>query len=224
MPYSVVIFDLDGTLLDSLEDLAFAGNQVLERHGYPVHPVDAYKYFVGDGMRTLVERITPDSATEADNNSCFDLFKSLYSKSWNNRTRPYEGVADLLSALRRQGFRLCILSNKPHDFTVMCVEHYFPENTFQLVFGQRPDVPKKPNPEGALEIAKRLDVTPGECIYVGDSRVDMRTGKSAGMFTIGVLWGFRDIAELRENGADMMVKMPMELAEKITAFSIQTHL
>lgn len=217
MSYSAVIFDLDGTLLDTLDDLAETGNRVLEENGYPVHPPEAYKYFVGEGMRTLVERITPDSVTESEKEVCFQRFKSLYSRYWNHRTRPYEGVRELLAILDGKGFQLGILSNKPHDFTMMCVDYFFPEKPFAQVFGQRKEIPKKPDPAGALEIAGRFGKTPEECIYVGDTSIDMQTGKSAGMFTIGILWGFRDAVELLENGADRIVKTPQELTEEVTS-------
>ncbi len=219
MPYSAVIFDLDGTLLDTLDDLAETGNQVLEEHGYPVHQPDAYKFFVGEGMQTLVERITPDSATASEKQTCFNRFKTLYSRYWNRRTRPYEGVMQLLALLEKKGFQLGILSNKPHDFTLMCVDYFFPEGTFGQVFGQRPEIPRKPDPAGALEIAGRFGSTPGQCIYIGDTGIDMQTGKSAGMYTIGILWGFRGAAELQDNGADRIAKTPQELAEVINSLS-----
>lgn len=215
MPYPTILFDLDGTLLDTLEDLAFAGNQALEQCGYTVHPVEKYRYFVGDGLAALIDRITPSSAGEEEKKHCFELFRNIYSQCWHDRTRPYDGINALLASLKQAGRRLCILSNKPHDFTLLCVSHFFGEDLFELVLGQREGVAKKPHPAGALEIAQRLGVSPGSCLYVGDTRVDMETGKSAGMFTIGVLWGFRDGAELRENGADMLVETPDELAAAV---------
>jgi len=207
-----ILFDLDGTLLDTLDDLAFAGNQALEQCGHPVHPVEKYRYFVGDGLATLIDRITPSSAGEEEKTQCFDLFRSIYSQCWHDRTRPYDGITAMLATVKQAGRRLCILSNKPHDFTLLCVSHFFDDDVFELVLGQREGVAKKPHPAGALEIAQRMGVAPGSCLYVGDTRVDMETGKSAGMFTIGVLWGFRDSAELQENGADVLVQTPDELA------------
>jgi len=215
MSSPAVIFDLDGTLLDTLEDLAFAGNKALEQCGYGVHPVEKYRYFVGDGLKTLIDRITPSGADEQQKKHCFDLFKSIYGRCWHDRTRPYDGITALLASLKQDGRRLCILSNKPHDFTLLCVSHFFENDLFELVLGQRDGVAKKPHPAGALEIAHGLGLGAGSCIYVGDTKVDMETGKSAGMYTIGVLWGFRDGAELRENGADMLVETPDELARTV---------
>ncbi|MEE4242018.1 MAG: HAD family hydrolase [Desulfopila sp.] len=215
MHYSSVIFDLDGTLLDTLEDLADAGNKVLMQSGYPTHPVEAYKYFVGDGLQALIEKITPESATHADVSTCFDLFKTVYAQGWRIKTSLYPGVEDLLNGLRKAGLNVAVLSNKPHDFTLLCVDHFFPRVSFQSVYGQREGVPKKPDPAGALHIAAELGVEPESCVYVGDTKIDMHTGKSAGMFTIGVLWGFRTADELREHGADILVQHPTELLDVI---------
>lgn len=215
MPSPIVIFDLDGTLLDTLEDLAAAGNHVLEHFNYPVHTVDEYRYFVGDGLQTLIDRIVPASVNQEDRDNCLQLFRTFYGEHWHDRTEIYAGVETLLSTLKKAGRRLAILSNKPHDFTMMCAAHFFDKNLFELVLGQRPEVAKKPHPAGALEIARRTGAVPGSCIYVGDTKVDMTTGKAAGMFTIGVLWGFREAAELRENGADMLVKTPDDLTKAI---------
>ena len=215
MPYTTVLFDLDGTLLDTLEDLAHAGNQVLAQSGYPTHPVEAYKYFVGDGLRTLIEKIVPDSASQEDISVCFALFKDIYAQCWKERTRLYPGIEDMLKDLRQLHLQLAILSNKPHQFTRLCVDYFFPKKLFQCIYGQRDEVPKKPHPAGAQAIAAELCVSPENCVYVGDTKIDMQTGKAAGMFTIGVLWGFRPAEELRENGADMLVDHPSEILDVI---------
>ncbi len=215
MHKKTVIFDLDGTLLDTLADLAYAGNAVLAEYGFPEHPVDKYKYFVGDGMRVLIERIVPSTCTLEEINTCCAAFNRIYGECWDRSTTLYSGVQDMLKRLTNEGVRLAILSNKPHQFTTACVKRFFPQQRFDLVFGQRDDVKKKPDPAGALEIAEKLGVQPSECVYVGDTAVDMQTGKSAGMFTVGVLWGFRTLRELQENKADLIVHHPMEIVDHV---------
>lgn len=215
----VIVFDLDGTLLDTLYDLAHACNTVLRECGYPHHPVEDYRYFVGDGLRVLMERITPAGTSQAELDRCCELFTSYYSRCWDANSRPYADIDNMLTQLRGRGVRLAVLSNKPHQFTGMCVDRFFSEHRFAVVLGQREGIGRKPDPAGALEIAGILGVRPDECLYVGDTATDMQTGKSAGMFTIGVLWGFRDIEELRQHHADMIVSSPMEIVEYVISTS-----
>lgn len=217
MSLKVIIFDLDGTLLDTLEDLAEACNLVLAEYGYPGHGIAEYKYFVGDGLRVLMERITPDHVSETDIEQCCRRFQHIYPQCWDKRSRPYEGIRAMLRELEQCGVQLAVLSNKPDHFTRTYIDKFFPEHHFAVVFGQREGVEKKPDPAGALEIARLLNVRPAECVYVGDTSVDMRTGKAAGMFTIGVLWGFRDIDELQQNNADLIIKRPMEIVEYVVS-------
>ncbi|MGD9948230.1 MAG: HAD family hydrolase [Desulfobulbus sp.] len=212
MSYKAVLFDLDGTLLDTLEDLANAGNRVLAARSLPVHPADAYRYFVGDGIATLVERILPAThrqpesiaATVAD-------FQREYAENWHDRTAPYNGVPEMLEQLVASGLRLAILSNKPDDFTQLCVKKLLAQWPFEPIFGQRPGIPKKPDPAAALEVAELLGCLPQEILYVGDTSIDMRTARSAGMEPVGVLWGFRGADELREAGAAWLISHPREL-------------
>lgn len=213
MAYRAALFDLDGTLVDSLRDLADTANQMLAEYGYPGHPVDAYRYFVGDGLRTLIERIAPAALTAREYDDCLQRFKEIYALNWRRNSCPYPGIRAMLAGLKNAGLGLAVLSNKPHSFTLEFVDYFFPGGIFPIVFGQRPEVEKKPSPAGALEIAAKLAVTPGECLYIGDTAVDMQTGRSAGMFTIGVLWGFRERQELVEHRADMLVHHPMEIVE-----------
>ena len=217
MNCSAVFFDLDGTLLDTLEDLADAGNEVLQRQGYPPHAVEKYNYFVGDGLQKLIDRILPEGATEGELEESVALFKSIYGQNWHRKTKPYDGIPSLLDQLQDAQIRLAILSNKPHDFTQMCVQHYFPDTSFEIVLGQRSGIPKKPDPAGAVELAKKINLEPEHCVFVGDTGGDMQTGKRAGMQTIGVLWGFRNANELRMNGADLLVSTPAELARILCA-------
>jgi phosphoglycolate phosphatase len=213
MPYRAAIFDLDGTLVDSLRDLADTANQILAEFGYPIHPVDAYRYFVGDGLQTLIERISPAGLTEREHEDCLQRFKEIYTLNWRRNSCPYPGIHAMLAGLKNAGLSLAVLSNKPHSFTLEFVDYFFPGGIFPIVFGQRPEVEKKPSPAGALEIARMMAVAPSECLYIGDTAVDMQTGKSAGMFTVGVLWGFRERQELLDHRADKIVHHPMEIVE-----------
>ena len=215
MSFSVAIFDLDGTLLDTVEDLAAAANQALAQCGHPTHPTSAYNYFVGDGMRVLMERAAPPTVTPEEVDKLCELFRQEYSQCWDRRSAPYPGIEEMLEKLREAGVRCAVLSNKPHDFAGICVERFFPSDAFEIIYGQRQGVAKKPDPVGALDIARQLDVRCEDCLYIGDTAVDMQTGKRAGMFTIGVLWGFREITELKENNADLIVQTPMEIVDHV---------
>ncbi len=212
MGYRAVIFDLDGTLLDSLEDLATAANRMLAIRDLPVHPVDAYRYFVGDGVRLLIERILPPAWRVPDAVDAAVLaFEEEYARNWHVRTRPYPGISRMLEGLVAGGIGLSILSNKPDAFTRPCVERLLPRWRFDPLLGQRQGVPKKPDPAAAIEIAGRLGVAPAEILYVGDTAVDMHTAHGAGMDSVGVLWGFRTAEELRSAGAHHLIAQPQEL-------------
>ncbi|AEE91784.1 HAD-superfamily hydrolase, subfamily IA,variant 3 [Tepidanaerobacter acetatoxydans Re1] len=212
MKYKAIIFDLDGTLLDTLEDLANSMNQVLKSQGLPIHEIEKYKQFVGSGMYNLALRALPlDKRDESFIKHCQNLMQEEYKKRWADTTKPYEGIPELLDRLTTLGCKKAVLSNKPHEFTQLIVKKLLERWSFDAVFGERPGVPRKPNPAGALEIAKLLDIPPKEFIYLGDSGIDMNTAKSAGMYAVGVLWGFRDADELMENGADLIIKTPIEL-------------
>jgi len=210
--YRAILFDLDGTLLDSLADLASAANRVLAARGLPVHPEGAYRFFVGDGLATLVERILPPSrrnpALVAETMAAFE---ADYGHNWQVRTRPYAGIAAMLDALVAGGMSLSILSNKPDGFTRLCAERLLPQWRFVPLLGQRPGVPKKPDPTAALAIAAHLGLSPAAILYVGDSGVDMQTARGAGMDAVGVLWGFRSEDELRAAGAHHLIAQPHEL-------------
>lgn len=207
-----VLFDLDGTLLDTLEDLADSVNAVLRRSGFPVHPVEAYRYFVGDGARVLMARVLPeanrDDATIA---RCLEGFVAEYANHWNIKTRPYPGIDALLDGLDRRGVRKAVLSNKPHDATVRCVRELLIEWEFDVVLGQQEGRPRKPEPEGALLVARELGVQPEEVLYLGDTATDMHTAVAAGMIPVGALWGFRTEDELVGSGARMLAGSPVEV-------------
>ena len=213
MRYKAILFDLDGTLLDTLEDLAAAANRALDTLGLPAHPTDAYRVFVGDGLRTLAERILPgEQRSAARVDALVAAFEREYSRTWNERTAPYAGVPEMLDRLTTGGYRLSVLSNKPDAFTRLCVEQLLPHWTFAPLYGQRPGVPKKPDPAAALAIAAELGLAPAEVLYLGDTATDMHTARAAGMEAVGVLWGFRSADELRAAGARHLLAHPGELA------------
>jgi phosphoglycolate phosphatase len=209
-----VLFDLDGTLLDTLADLSDAMNRVLGQMGVPTHSTEEYRSLVGNGALMLVRRALPqDPRDDALVHSCLDAFLQEYGRNSIVRTRPYEGIPEMLDALTERGFLLAILSNKPHEITKRCVSELLSQWTFDAVIGQREDVPLKPDPTAALRISKQLQVAPAEFVYLGDSGVDMETARAAGMFPVGVLWGFRSQAELLKAGARVLIREPAELLD-----------
>jgi phosphoglycolate phosphatase len=211
-----VIFDLDGTLLDTLGDLAASGNAVLRKRGLPEHPTEAYRQFVGGGAANLVKDIFPaDAAPEhpADLEAALMDYKAEYTARWRDTTVPYPGIADLLDALVEREVALGVLSNKAHPFTEQCVAEFLGAWPWSVVLGQRDGIPHKPDPTGAVEAAERLGLSPECCAFVGDSGIDMETGSRAGMAPIGVLWGFREAPELRAHGARGLIERPMDLLD-----------
>ena len=207
-----LLFDLDGTLLDSLADIAAAMNRMLAERGLPACDTDEIRRMVGDGMRQLVVRALPeDRHDDATVDACLAAYRAHYDTLWQTATRPYEGIPELLDGLRRLGFKLGVISNKAHRFTVPMTEHFFGASGFDMVLGQRDDVPRKPDPAAALEAAKRLGVSTEECAYVGDSGIDMEFAANSGMTGIGVTWGLRDAVELLAAGADHLVHAPAEV-------------
>lgn len=217
MPFSAVIFDLDGTLLDTLEDIADAMNSVLAAHAFPTHPLEPFKTFVGDGVQNLVRRTLPeDKRGHGDIDRFTTEMRDAYAKNWNNKTAPYPGIPGMLDALSTKGVKLAVLSNKPQNFTAMCVAEFLADWTFDVVLGHGDDIPLKPDPAGALEAARRLGVAPERILYAGDSGMDMAAAKSAGMFPVGVLWGFRSRQELLDNGARALASHPRDLVTLVS--------
>jgi len=212
----VVIFDLDGTLLDTLEDLADAANKTLILQGFAPHPIDDYRTFVGDGLSVLIKRITPAHTSDEMLLRCMRTFEHEYNANWNNKTSLYQEIDSMLDRLTELQVHMAILSNKPDSFAKKCVTQYFASYDFYPVFGQRENIERKPSPSGALEIATKLNVSPRSCLFVGDSSVDIKTGIAAGMVSIGVSWGFRSEAELLEAGADHIINHPLDLVRHVT--------
>lgn len=210
--FPAVIFDLDGTLLDSLADLADSVNAALAAAGLPTHPEDAFRGFVGHGMRNLMLRAAPPGLPEADIARLLDSGRAEYVRRWDAKSRLYAGAAEMLEALAGSGVRLAILSNKPEDFTARIAGRFFAPWPLAAARGAREGVPLKPDPAAALELAAELGLAPSDILFAGDSGVDARTAKAAGMFAAGVLWGFRGADELVSAGADRLFATPGELA------------
>ncbi|MHC1699484.1 MAG: HAD family hydrolase [Humidesulfovibrio sp.] len=211
-PPRALIFDLDGTLLNTLEDLADSGNAALAGLGLPRHPVDAFRLFVGLGVAELVLRMLPeDRRDKATLARAEKLLVAEYQERWKLKTRPYPGIPEMLEALRQASLPICVLSNKPQDYTDLTVREFFPGFPFTRVRGARPEVPHKPHPASALALAGELGLAPGSIAFVGDSATDMKTARGAGMLPVGVLWGFRDEAELTGNGALHLLSAPADL-------------
>ncbi len=212
MKFKAVIFDLDGTLLDTIEDLADSMNEVLAGFGFPGHDLQVYKYFVGEGVEALVRRALPqEKLTEELVERSLKIYREEYGRRWNLKTHPYVGIPEMLDALTGQQLPLAILSNKPHDLSRLVVAKLLPRWDFKRVFGARASVPKKPDPAGALEIAQDLMISPEHFLYLGDTAIDMKTAVAAGMFPVGALWGFRTAEELSTNGAKVLIERPLEL-------------
>lgn len=212
MTYNAVIFDLDGTLLDTLGDIANSMNRVLLDNRLPAHPVERYRYFVGEGVRRLAQQALPENSADDDLlNRCVKSFHEIYSQNWHATTQPYPGIPELLASLSGRPLKLAVLSNKPHDFTRLCVKRFFPDIRFHAITGNRQGVPPKPDPESAIQISESLNTPPERFIFTGDTAIDMKTAIGAGMFPVGVLWGFRSKEELVQNGAKALIGHPGEL-------------
>jgi phosphoglycolate phosphatase len=208
------VFDLDGTLLDTLTTIAYYCNKTLETLKLEPIEKEKYKYFVGEGARLLIKRILEYrefSVSEERLEEILENYLSSYNKNPEYLTAPYEGIPDLLKSLKEKGIALAVLSNKPESSVLPLIEKFFPENTFAIIKGQRDDIPKKPDPTALFDILKKLNATPHECLYVGDTSTDMQTGKNAGVKTVGVLWGFREKEELIKTGADLLATTPKEI-------------
>ncbi len=209
-----LIFDLDGTLANTLEDLADSMNRVLISKGFPAHERDAYRYFVGAGVRNLVKRTLPEDKRSDDTiDKCFDLMMADYRENCFVKTRLYEGISEAVDQLKKRGVKLAVFSNKIDELTQRIVDELIGSAKFEIVLGSKPSIPIKPDPTGALLISKQLGISPENMGYIGDTKTDMITANSAGMFAIGALWGFRTKEELVENGAKKLLSHPRELLE-----------
>ena len=204
-----VLFDLDGTLTNTIDDIADSMNHALRLYALPEHPVDDYKYMVGDGARKLAERAVAGRPEFFQN--VYEAYMKQYANHNAVKTRAYDGTTELLENLIARNIRICVLSNKPHSDTVTVVRHYFPTIEFDAVQGQVEGVPVKPDPQGALILSEKLGIKPSDFAYLGDTSVDMRCAISAGMHPFGALWGFRTAEELLQSGAEALLKEPLDL-------------
>jgi phosphoglycolate phosphatase len=212
MKFDAVICDLDGTLLDTLADIATAANAALKALSFPEHALDDWRSFVGEGVARLFEKALPaDQKTEAVVSRCINEFQRAYAQCWHAQTKVYPGVPELLDGLTSRGLLLAVLSNKPDPFTQSCVGHFLARWSFAAVAGQRPDVPRKPDPAGALTICRQLGVAAGRTLYLGDSAIDMQTATRATMYPVGAAWGFRSVDELISSGAAAIANAPSDV-------------
>ena len=216
MKTSLVIFDLDGTLLNTIGDLAVACNAVLAMRGLPQHSYEEYRHFVGNGILRLVERALPEELRTPENVALVRAdFVKYYTEHIDRYTKPYAGIPEVVADLARRGVRMAVASNKFQAGTGRLIRSFFPTTEFVAVFGQRAGVPLKPDPQVDNEIMAAAGVTPDECIHVGDSGVDMQTAHAAGVRSVGVTWGFRSRDELVGNGAGAIIDRPSQLIELI---------
>jgi len=220
MIYKAIIFDLDGTLADTLSDIAGSMNRVLKAHWFPLHGVTDYKLLVGRGLDNLVKQALPESARQPELVSkCLAEMMEDYKENCLVNTRLYHGIKEMLIELVKSDVKLAVFSNKDEPLTHKIVNHLLGDIPFLVVMGARSDFPKKPDPAGALSISKKMAVQPEEMIYMGDSDVDMITATRAGMHAVGVLWGFRTGEELLANGAKALLEKPSDLADQFFADS-----
>jgi len=200
--YKAVIFDLDGTLLNTLTDLYNSVNHALRTFGFPERTIDEVRRFIGNGVKKLMERSTPEGTDEETNAKCLEVFREHYLQHMADNTAPYEGVNELTQKLREKCIRTAVVSNKLHSAVVGLCKDYFPG--IECAIGVSVEEERKPNPVNVIKVLDVFGITADECIYVGDSEVDVETAHNAGLKCIGVTWGFRDEEELRENGADFI--------------------
>ncbi len=216
-----VIFDLDGTLLDTLADIAYAANAALALHGHPVHPIQAYSQMVGNGFPTLMQRAVPQeilpSLTDEDLQKLVSDARAYYGDHPTDYTQPYPGIAETLKALHKSGIRLAVLSNKMDDLTNVLIRLHFPTIPFAHVIGSRPGIKLKPDVTVLLAMLDSMGIAPNDAMYVGDSNVDVATAHNAGMKVIGVAWGFRGRRELEESGADHIVEHAADILPLVSA-------
>ena len=207
-----VIFDLDGTVLNTLGDLRAATNHALEVRGLPPHSMEEIRQFIGNGIRLLICRAMPEGTPEAEIDAALDDFKAYYAAHIHDRTVPYDGIPQLLTALRKRGIQVAVLSNKIDSASQQLIEYFFPGKT-DVVFGEHVGVPRKPDPTSCRMVMQQLGVQPEQVLYVGDSGTDMQTAKNAGLYAVGVTWGFRSKEVLLEYGADVLVHRPEQILQ-----------
>lgn len=212
MKYEGIIFDLDGTLIDSLNGLAKSMNNVLKRHNYPCHRVETYRDFIGWGLKELTVRALPEKERDEDIiNLCLKELNDQYEKNWSYKMTLYNGIPEFLDRLQSYGIKMAVLSNKEEAFTHKITSKMLRDWDFVEIVGASDRIPRKPEPDGALMIAEKMNIKTDKIVYMGDSAIDMKTANAAGMLPVGVLWGFRDAETLLDGGAEVLLKKPAEL-------------
>ena len=206
------LFDLDGTLVDSIKDLALSTNIILQKHGLPTHDIEKYQNMVGNGVRKLMSRALQDRQDLLE--ECLDEFYQYYQEHCLDNTKPYDGIIDMIKSLKQMGIKLAVVTNKPHHLAVKIVDTLFPD-TFEVVFGQQKLYPTKPDAASSLLAMMTLKVSKEECYFIGDSDVDIETAYQAGIESIGVQWGFRGYQELYDAGACHIITCPKQIVELI---------
>lgn len=214
MKIDTIIFDLDGTLLYTIEDLTDSTNYALKHFGYPTRTVEEITNFVGNGVRLLIERAIPDGKDNPNLEECLTLFKTHYSNNMFNKTKPYDNIIDTLKELKKQNYKTAVVSNKFDSAVKELCNKYF-EGLINSAVGQRDNVNKKPAPDAVFEVMKELNVTSEQCIYIGDSEVDIKTAENAGIPCISVTWGYKSIDFLYKNGAETLIYSPEEILELV---------
>jgi len=217
-----VIFDLDGTLVHTIEDIAGAANAMLRKRGFHEHDVQRYLEWIGSGAAKLIERAIGTPVPDTELRECVAEFKEAYGQNLHDRSRVYDGISGVLDALEESGLRMAVLSNKPHLLTERVVDYYLSGRPFHPVFGQREEVPRKPDPAAALEIAGTLGLEPGQVMFVGDSENDILTAEAAGMVPVGVVWGYGRLGSGEWEGRCPLLEYPWQLAELINNMNAET--
>lgn len=210
-----VIFDLDGTLSDSIASIKYCGDRALAPYGFGPFTEQQYKYFVGDGAANLIRRalIAGGDEEQVHFQQVYALYREIFRDNCMYQVKPYKGIPELIAGLKGRGVKIAVLSNKPHAETVNVIEDLFGAGCFDSIQGQKENVAIKPSPEGVYQILEQLGLTAGDILYLGDTATDMKTGKGAGAFTVGALWGFRDREELEQGGADIIIEYPLQVLD-----------
>ncbi len=215
--YDVVLFDLDGTLLDTLEDMCDSVNHVMEKFGYPVHSLEKVRSFIGNGIRKLIERALPEGTDSKTCELALAEYRRYYGENCMVKTRPYEGIPELLSELKERGFRIGVVTNKNAEAAEKLCSHYFPD-TVEVVTGQKDSLPKKPDPAMVQSALEQMGVVGKKTVYIGDSETDIETAANSQMDCIICLWGFREKEYLLQKGAKTIVSQASEIADLVTLF------
>ena len=213
MNYNTYIFDLDGTLLDTLQDLANAVNHAMREMNYPERTVDEVRRFIGNGIRMLIKRAAPQDISVEDYEKTLAIFTAYYLDHIADFTKPYDGIAEVIETLKSKGCKVAVVSNKADEAAKKVVKDYFGD-IFDMVVGKMDRFPSKPEPDSVLYVIETLGADKDKCIYSGDSEVDVQTAHNAGLPCVGVTWGNRDVSELIAAGAEYIAEKPNEIIEK----------